>query len=126
MLTFTVDQRNAVRDAIVDRLNGIDDIRLLVERGDFDGARRLGEGYADDLRLLNDGLGWGEEATGAVQVDLSVDLLERALSRHCYYALAIEASEIADRTDLTRRQEVNLFLIETCSRLLAEIKTQSS
>lgn len=125
VLTFTIDQRNAVRDSIVDRLSGIGDIPVLIARSDFDGARKLGEEYADDLRLLNDGLGWGEEATSAVQVDLSADLLERALSRHCHFALMVEAGEIAERADLTRNQEASLFLVETCSRLLAEIKRQS-
>lgn len=126
VLTFTVDQRNAVRDSIVDGMSGIGDIRLLIERGDLDGARRLGEEYADDLRLLNDGLGWEEEATTEVQVDLSADLLERTLSRHCHLALMSEAGEIAERADLTQNQEANLFLVETCSRLLADIKRKSS
>lgn len=79
VLNFTADQRNAMRDSVIDHLTGIGDIRLLVQRGDLDAARRLGEEYADDLRLLNDGLGWGEEATGEVQVDLPADLLERTL-----------------------------------------------
>lgn len=122
VLTFTADQRNAVRDSIVDRMSGIGDIRLFIQRGELDAARRLGEEYADDLRLLNDGLGWEEEATGEVQVDLSADLLERTLSRHCHLALANEASEIAERDDRKRSQEVNLHLVETCSRLLAELK----
>lgn len=122
VLTFTVDQRNAVRDSIVEHLSGIGDIRLLIERGDFTGARRLGEEYADDLRLLNDGLGWDAEVSSGVQVDLSAALLERTLSRHCHFALMIEASEIAERTDQARNQEASLFLVETCSRLLAEIK----
>ena len=99
VLGFNADQRNAVRDSIVNRLSGIGDIRIYIRRGDFDAARRLGEEYADDLRLLNDGLGWGEEATGEVQVDLPADLLERTLSRHCHLALMTEASEIAERTD---------------------------
>lgn len=50
-------QREALHGLLLQRLSGIEDPGLMVERGDFVGAERLGNEFAADVRLLND-LGW--------------------------------------------------------------------
>lgn len=50
-------QREALRGLLLQRLSGIEDPGLMVDRGDFAAAERLGNEFAADIRLLND-LGW--------------------------------------------------------------------
>jgi hypothetical protein len=50
-------QRQSLYGLLLQRLSGIDDPGLMVERGDFAAAERFGNEFAADVRLLND-LGW--------------------------------------------------------------------
>ncbi len=50
-------QREAVHGLLLQRLTGISDPGLMIERGDFAAAERFGNEFAADVRLLND-LGW--------------------------------------------------------------------
>jgi hypothetical protein len=50
-------QREALHGLLLQRLTGIGDPGLMIERGDFTDAERLGNEFATDVRLLND-LGW--------------------------------------------------------------------
>jgi len=57
--TIRIDgrQREALHGLLLQRLTGICDLGLLIDRGDFAAAERLGNEFAADIRLLND-LGW--------------------------------------------------------------------
>ena len=50
-------QREALHGLLLQRLTGIGDAGLMIERGDFAAAERFGNEFAADVRLLND-LGW--------------------------------------------------------------------
>lgn len=57
--TIRIDrrQREALHGLLLQRLTGIGDPGLMIERGDFTAAERFGNEFAADVRLLND-LGW--------------------------------------------------------------------
>lgn len=57
--TIRIDrrQREALHGLLLQRLTGISDPGLMIERGDFAAAERFGNEFAADVRLLND-LGW--------------------------------------------------------------------
>lgn len=56
-LTITADQRAPIHRQAIQRLSGIGDVNLAIERGDYASAERLADEYAEDLALLAD-LGW--------------------------------------------------------------------
>jgi hypothetical protein len=58
-VTITRAQRDAIYEVVVTHLAGIGDVWLSVDRREFATAERLGCGFAEDLRLLED-LGWAE------------------------------------------------------------------
>jgi hypothetical protein len=57
--TIRIDRRHreALHGLLLQRLTGITDPGLMIERGDFAAAERFGNEFAADVRLLND-LGW--------------------------------------------------------------------
>ncbi len=57
--TIRIDrhQRKALHGLLLQRLTGIGDPGLMIERGDFVAAERFGNEFAADVRLLND-LDW--------------------------------------------------------------------
>lgn len=58
-MKITAEQRDALYDEILERLGGIDDIRMAASKGMFEMADRLAREYSDELRLVMDDLGWG-------------------------------------------------------------------
>jgi hypothetical protein len=58
-VTITAEQRDLLYDEFLDRLSGIDDVRLAVVKEDYEAAQRLGMAISDDLRLVTEDLGWG-------------------------------------------------------------------
>lgn len=121
-IVLTPDQRNALRDQIFDRLPGVSDVWLHAQSGKFDMARRLGGEFADDLRMLNDCLGWEEEEDSKeFPATLPTDLLKRVFTRHRQIARQRDAGEDSERVELRENKEANEFLIETCTRALVEI-----
>jgi hypothetical protein len=58
--TITVEQRRALYNRALDQLRGFDDLLDAVDEGDLETAYRLGRRYSDALRLIQEGLGWGE------------------------------------------------------------------
>jgi hypothetical protein len=62
--------------AILDRLNGIDDLRTAVlENGNFGEAQQMARRFSDDLRLVCDDLGWGDGPEGPIELRTPPDVL---------------------------------------------------
>jgi hypothetical protein len=58
-VTITRAQRDAIYEMVINHLTGIGDVWTCVDRREYANAKRLGQEFADDLRLLAD-LGWTE------------------------------------------------------------------
>ena len=80
-LRISAAHRDALYEQILDRLSGIGDVWLKVSGGDFEGATKLGEEYADDLRLILDDLGWGEGLGRSIELSAPPDVLRRVFNR---------------------------------------------
>lgn len=57
MPSFNRQQRRAVYEMLRDRLSGLGDLYLALDRRDYATAERLAQEFGDDFRLLDD-LGW--------------------------------------------------------------------
>lgn len=121
MIEFTADQRNVVRDQIIERVEiAVNDLLLLAELSDCVEATRLSGESRDDLLVL-DHLGWERKKDGGVCLEMPPEILRRVLSRHCHFALLRDASEVVESDDSRWNAERNEFLIRTLSRALAEL-----
>ncbi|HEY5941865.1 MAG TPA: hypothetical protein VIT89_03270 [Solirubrobacterales bacterium] len=90
MTTLPAGQRNAIYAEIRADLLGIDDLRLAVEQGELETADRLARRFASELRLVVDGLGWGDEVDEPVELAIPAvelrpiltDLRDRAIEQY--------------------------------------------
>jgi hypothetical protein len=126
-ITITAEQRNLLYDEMLERLSGIDDVRLAIERDDCEAAQRLGLIFSDDLRLVTEDLGWGEDAPSeTIELGAPADVLRRSLGRLRERVEALDASEERERSELRKNQERNQLVVETCRQLLAYLDEHES
>lgn len=119
--TITAEQRDALYDQILDRLSGIGDVWVSVERRDYSAASRLGRAYTDDLLLVMEDLGWGEGTGAPVELTASPDLLRRALSRLRDAATSHTASHEKEWAEGRQMEERNRLVAQACRQVLADL-----
>jgi hypothetical protein len=119
--TISAQQRDALYNQIVDRLSGIDDIRLAIDAGNFDAAERLGREFSDLLRLVGDDLGWGTGGAGTIELSTLPDVLRRALARLREMAASHDRSNQELRDELRENEGRNRLVVEACDGALAEL-----
>jgi hypothetical protein len=70
---ITGKKRDAVHELLIEllieHLGGLGDVRLAIDRGDIETARRLAREFAEDFRLLDD-IGWGRDERIAVPLTI--------------------------------------------------------
>ena len=124
---ITARQRNLLCEDLLDRLSGIDGVWLAARRGDHETAQRLGLAYSDDLRLMCEDLGWGEESPAeAIELKTPPDVLRRVMGRLRDGAVRMDASEEANRAELRDNHERNHLVAETCEKVLADLDTEGA
>lgn len=120
-LRISAAHRDALYEQILDRLSGIGDVWLKVSSGDFEAATKLGEEYADDLRLILDDLGWGEGPGRSIELSAPPDVLRRVFNRLLATAAGQRLSEEPEWAE-TREQEERIRLVtEACETVLADL-----
>jgi hypothetical protein len=121
-LTISAEQREALYEQIVDRLSGIDDVWLAIRGEDYEAARRLAQRYSDDLRLIDEGLGWGEGGGGPVELSMPPDALRRTLTRLRDEAAGLDASEHQEEQEVEESRERHRLVMEACGQVLADLR----
>jgi hypothetical protein len=118
-ISISSAQRDALYEHILSRLSGIGDVWLAVDAEDFETATRLGQEYADDLRLLLDDLGWGATSSGEVELSADPALLRRIFTRLKDTATSQRASEEAELAEVRTFVERRLLVTEACDIVLS-------
>ncbi|HEU5064067.1 MAG TPA: hypothetical protein VFT79_13090 [Solirubrobacterales bacterium] len=124
-ITLTKEERDALYERIVVRLNGIDDIHQVVEQEDWDAAQRLGQEFSDLLRFVCSDLGWGEASQPQLTLSAPPDVLSRAATIVRDLAQADANQFESERRDLEVLESEAAYLRQTCERLLAELQDSS-
>lgn len=120
-LTITAEQRDALYDQILDRLGGIDDVRIVVQTGNFEAAERLGREYSDDLRLVLDDLGFGDGTGELVPLTSPPDVLARVFTRMRNQAGSYAESVEAEQQEARVMEDRTRLVIEACRNVLADL-----
>jgi hypothetical protein len=121
-ITITAAQRDALYDQVLDRLSGIGDIEVAIQAQDYGAAERLGREYADDLRLLLDGLGLGDGSGEPVELETPAEVLRRALPRLRELAEGHTASLEPEWAEVREVKERNRLVSEACEAVLANLE----
>lgn len=118
-VTITAAQRDALYERILDRLSGIEDVWRAACAENYEVADRLGREYSDELRLVVDDLGWGEESGEAtVELTTEPDLLRRVFSRLRESAADERAAQATSWAESRMFEERNRLVDETCASVL--------
>lgn len=121
-ITITRDERDALYERIVMRLNGIDDVYRVVEDEDWAAAQKLGQEFSDLLRFVCEDLGWGKRAEETVPLSTPPEVLSRTVEAVSDLANADGAHFEAERQDAEAQEKEARYLQRTCERLLGELQ----
>lgn len=117
--------RDVLYGTCLDSLCRLPDLWMEIDQQRFEDADRLAREVIDDLRLILDGLGWGQAGEADVELMTPPEVLRRAMSRHCDAVLHREATEVPERVEARREmqhaEERNRGIIKICQRILAEL-----
>lgn len=125
-INITVEERDALYDQILDRLSGIGDVWLALARENYSEAERLGREYSDELRLVLDDLGFGDDRGEMIELTTPPDVLRRVFRVLGQLAAGKAASVEAELTAISRDAQSTRLVADTCSRVLAVIDPDSS
>jgi hypothetical protein len=120
-ITITKQERDALYERIVVRLNGIDDVHRVVEQEDWDAAQELGQEFSDLLRFVCGDLGWGEGPRSDLTLSTPADVLGRAAAAVRDLAKEDAAQFESERRAAEELEMEAIYLRQTCERLLGEI-----
>lgn len=126
MVTVTAKQRDALYVQVIERLSALDDVRIAAAAGDYETADRLAREFADELRLLSEGLGWGEGDGEAVVLRCPPDLLRRVFTRFGERAEQMRRFDAHQEAEVEALQKRNAILAETCRQGLAELGDEAA
>lgn len=122
-IVITGEDRDALYERIVMRLNGIDDVYRAVEHEDWASAQELGQEFSDLLRFVCADLGWGERAAESLRLSAPPDVLTRAAEVLRNLARSDAAHFESERRDAEEQENEARYLQEACERLLEELQS---
>lgn len=123
---LTAAQRDALYRQVIAELTALDDLREAWERGDVETAYRLGRRCSDCLRLVVDGLGWGEQSSSeSVELRIPPEDLTRILSRLRDSATLQYETERPDQEAFRATWDRAGLVRDTCTAKLEEINREA-
>lgn len=121
-ITLTETERDALYHQALTELTLIDDLREAWERGDVETAYRLGRLCSDCLRLVVDGLGWGERASSKpIELRIPPAELTRILSRMRDSAVLQYEAERPEQEEFRANWDRVGIVRDTCNAKLEEL-----
>jgi hypothetical protein len=124
--TLTAVERDALYRQVLAELTALDDLRQAWETGDVETAYRLGRSCSDCLRLIVDGLGWGEQASSeTVELQIPPAELTRILSRLRDSATVQYEAERPDQEEFRANWDRAGLVRDACTEKLEEISREA-
>jgi len=125
-VALSATQRDALYRQVLAELTALDDLRQAWENGDIEAAYRLGRRCSDCLRLIVDGLGWGEQSSSeSVELRIPPAELTRIFSRLRDSATLQYEAERADQEEFRANWDRAGLVRDTCTAKLEEINREA-
>jgi hypothetical protein len=118
-LTLTGEQGDALRGQIEIELDAFGDLKLLIERREFETANRMALQLSDDLRLMAEDFGWGEGSGGLIELRSPPDVLERTCTRLRELAASHRVSQEGEWEAARTEEKEDRLIEEACDTVLA-------
>lgn len=117
----SAEQRDALYLQITLRFSALNDLWQAVQEDDFEAADRLAREFADGLRLIVDGLGWGEAGNGPVTLAIPPEELKRMLASLRDRAAGQYESERGEQEAFRECWDRTALVRDTCDEVLREL-----
>ncbi len=114
----TTAEREALRDLILDKLSGIDDLGLAIGRKDYRKAEHLAQLYHDYLAVILVDLGWGDHGDAVDSFTSPPEVLARVCGRLREAAESPHDFLKKDRSAAEELEDRNQLVLEACNRVL--------
>lgn len=121
-ITISAEERDALYERIVLRLNGIEDVYVAIEHGDWKAAQQLGLEFSDLLRFVCDDLGWGEQERQSLALSTPPDVLRRAAGVIKEWVTFERLKHERERDESAEGVAEAQQLQETCERILGDLE----
>jgi hypothetical protein len=118
---ITAAERDALLEQIHARLTGIDDVWTAASAQEWERANAVAHGFADELRLVVEDLGWEEASRETFELTAEPEVLRQVLGRIQERGEVRREVEEEERAELSRREERTTQLLEVCRRVLGEL-----
>lgn len=119
-VSISGEQRNALYKELMAHISGVDDLRLAIEEEDFPKADRLAREFVDDLRLILDGLGWGDQSSDSVELTTPPADLRRILERLRGQAAERYEAERPEQEAFRANWDHTALVRDTCDEVLGK------
>lgn len=121
-ITISAEERDVLYERSVLRLNGIEDVYVAVEHGDWKAAQRLGLEFSDLLRFVCDDLGWGEQERQSLALSTPPDVLRRVAGIVKEWVTFERLKHERERDESAEGVAEAQHLQETCERILGDLE----
>jgi hypothetical protein len=119
-MILSPSQRDALYEAILIRLTGVDSLLLAVEAGEFDKATTLSKEFSDYLRVVHDDLHWGESPVTDINPVAPPEVWMGVLSALRGRAVDAAAEVAGELSELSNQQARILEVRDHCDKLLEQ------
>jgi hypothetical protein len=124
---ISAEDRDLVYHRILIHLSGIDAVWLAARHRDFASADRLGQEFCDELHLVMDDLGWGDNRGDApIELTSPPEVVRRVFGRLRHVAAAENLGEGKSRELQREAEEENRRVREICDEILAGLDGSSA
>jgi len=120
-ITLSATERDAIYAQVRADLLAVDDLRLAVEQDERETADRLARRYVGELRLVLNGLGWGDQADGSVHLAIPADELRPILTELRDRAAELFRAQRKDQEAIRAPWEQAALVRDTCSQALGRL-----
>jgi DNA-binding transcriptional ArsR family regulator len=120
-VTLSAAEREAIYAQVRADLLAVDDLRLAIERDEHGTAHRLARRYVNELRLVINGLGWGDQGDKSAALTIPPDELRPILTELRDRAAELFATRRKEQKAFRAPWEQAALVQDTCNQALARL-----
>lgn len=120
-VTLSAAEREAIYAQVRADLLAVDDLRLAIEEDEHETADRLARRYVNELRLVINGLGWGDQGEGSAALTIPPDELRPILTELRDRAAELLKAPRKDQEAFRPPWEQAALMQDTCNQTLARL-----
>lgn len=124
-IKISAAHRDALYDQLLEHLSHIEDLWLAVKAKNYHMATRMSQEYCDELHLIVDDLGWGDEQGRSIELSAPPETLQRVFRRLHDLATGERDSQKVDLAEARALEDRTRLVTEACEAVFAELRPRT-